>query len=88
MLDVICTRKEKIWVFLFFKLYKMVLNIIKSESTCGARELTEDILRDRDTRIEDYQLWNNANKLTEPFNRTLSAIEQREEIYLISHYKN
>ena len=31
MLDIICTRKEKIRVFLFFKLYKTVLNIFKSE---------------------------------------------------------
>ena len=31
MLDIICARKEKIRVFLFFKLYKTVLNIFKSE---------------------------------------------------------
>ena len=39
MLDIICTKKEKTRVFLFFKLYKMVLNIIKSERTRGDREL-------------------------------------------------
>ena len=39
MFDNICTRKEKTRVFLFFQHYKMVLNISKSERTCGAREL-------------------------------------------------
>ena len=34
MLDIICTKKEKTRVFLFFKLYKMMLNIFKSEQTC------------------------------------------------------
>ena len=32
MLDIICTRKEKIRVFLFFELYKLVLIIIQSEN--------------------------------------------------------
>ena len=32
-------KRKKTWAFLFFKLYKMVLNIFKSERTCGAREL-------------------------------------------------
>jgi len=36
MLDIICTRKEKIRVFLFLAIYKMMLNIFKSERTCGA----------------------------------------------------
>ena len=32
MLDIICTRKEKTRVILFFKIYKMVLIILKSEN--------------------------------------------------------
>ena len=32
MLDIICTQNEKIRVFLFFELYKTVLNISKSET--------------------------------------------------------
>ena len=32
MLDIICTRKEKITVFLFFEIYKMMLIIFKSEN--------------------------------------------------------
>ena len=39
MLDIICSRKEKTRVFLYFNFYKMMLNIFKSERTCGAREL-------------------------------------------------
>ena len=39
MLDIIWTRKENTRVFLFFKFYKMVLIIFKSERTYGAREL-------------------------------------------------
>ena len=39
MLDSICTRKENTKVFLFFKLYKMMLNIFKFERTCVSREL-------------------------------------------------
>ena len=31
MLDIIRTKKEKTRVFLFFKLYKMVLNILNYE---------------------------------------------------------
>ena len=33
MLDIICTRKEKTQVFLFFEIYKMVLIIFKSENS-------------------------------------------------------
>ena len=32
MLDIICTRKEKTRVILFFEIYKMVLIILKSEN--------------------------------------------------------
>ena len=28
MLGIICTRKEKTWVFLFFELYKMMLKYL------------------------------------------------------------
>ena len=38
MLDIICTRKEKIQVFLFFAIYKMMLKLFKSERTSGYRE--------------------------------------------------
>ena len=34
MLDIICTRKEKTRVILFFEIYKMMLIIFKSEN-CG-----------------------------------------------------
>ena len=40
MLHIICTRKEKTRVFLFFKLYKMVSNILKSERTCHGDNCT------------------------------------------------
>ena len=33
MLDIICTRKEKTRVILFFEIYKMVLIILKSENS-------------------------------------------------------
>ena len=32
MLDIICTRKEKTWLILFFEIYEMVLIIFKSEN--------------------------------------------------------
>ena len=34
MLDIVCTRKEKTRVFLFFETYKMVFLLLQSETSC------------------------------------------------------